>query len=520
MLDCDGHPAGDRPAGFETRCWLWTSGEEALEPVHGARRAVGAGGSDGRARFRRPEAPSWCSCAGGGGTDPFPVAVTFDSARLFPGLRQGQLEIKTDTPYSMDPGGSELHGSVPGRSVGRAAGDRPVRELHLRGGGGEHHARLLVLQLLFTTNAVTRATWRATSGVRNTGRLRRRRRTRGSSRTCSSGTTTRTTSRASGTTGSRRDATRARSLYCPNFFINRGQMAVFIEKDLRGADFVPPPCTGYLRRRPLPGDSAGSASADWIEQLFNDGITSGCQTARRCSARTSPFPTSRWPSSSSRPSSCPVFPTITVDTFSHVSGARPGAAPFFMIAGAEATASESETHDAGILVRLAQDHRRTPRPPPRCEAPSRTIAPWWSAEPARAVLADLLQRMATHTSQAAADVRCPPSGPDTCAGTSHRLPPGPVHQEDVRIHVGRHRSRRKRRCSPRSHAARRREGWSRKPAAGLRSTSRPVREVRSVPRRLRSALARPGSASAVTDNATVSQTRIRPILPRAHDGAV
>jgi hypothetical protein len=39
--------------------------------------------------------------AGGAGTNPFPVAVTFDSAGLFPGLRQAHFGFKTDTPYAM-----------------------------------------------------------------------------------------------------------------------------------------------------------------------------------------------------------------------------------------------------------------------------------------------------------------------------------------------------------------------------------------------------------------------------------
>jgi hypothetical protein len=39
----------------------------------------------------------------GGGTNPFPVTVSFDSAGLFPGLRQASLNIKTDTPYPVDP---------------------------------------------------------------------------------------------------------------------------------------------------------------------------------------------------------------------------------------------------------------------------------------------------------------------------------------------------------------------------------------------------------------------------------
>lgn len=63
--------------------------------------------------------------------------------------------------------------------------------------------------------------------------------------------------------------------FCPNQTIPRAQMAVFIEKAMRGAAFVPPPCTGYfgdVSCPPTPEDPYG----DWVELLSQDGITAGC----------------------------------------------------------------------------------------------------------------------------------------------------------------------------------------------------------------------------------------------------
>src|SRR5262249_36182123 len=45
--------------------------------------------------------PAATTPGGGGGTNPFPVAVTFDGTSLLPGLRQAQLQVQTDTPYAV-----------------------------------------------------------------------------------------------------------------------------------------------------------------------------------------------------------------------------------------------------------------------------------------------------------------------------------------------------------------------------------------------------------------------------------
>jgi uncharacterized repeat protein (TIGR03803 family) len=59
--------------------------------------------------------------------------------------------------------------------------------------------------------------------------------------------------------------------YGRNSPVLRQQMAVFLEKAMRGSDYVPPPCTGIF-----PDVPCSSPFAPWIEQLYADGITGGC----------------------------------------------------------------------------------------------------------------------------------------------------------------------------------------------------------------------------------------------------
>ena len=67
--------------------------------------------------------------------------------------------------------------------------------------------------------------------------------------------------------------------YCPTASITRAQMAVFLLRAEHGAAYVPPPATGTIfadvaRRRDF--------AADWIEQLYAEGITGGCATGPAC----------------------------------------------------------------------------------------------------------------------------------------------------------------------------------------------------------------------------------------------
>jgi len=66
--------------------------------------------------------------------------------------------------------------------------------------------------------------------------------------------------------------------YCPESSVTRAQMAIFLERGINGGDYSPPPATGTLFNDvPL-----GSFAAAWIEQLFKDGITSGCGNRNYC----------------------------------------------------------------------------------------------------------------------------------------------------------------------------------------------------------------------------------------------
>jgi photosystem II stability/assembly factor-like uncharacterized protein len=67
--------------------------------------------------------------------------------------------------------------------------------------------------------------------------------------------------------------------YCPDQSVTRGQMAVFLLRGIHGAGHQPPDATGIFADVPL-----DHPFARWIEQLFAEGITSGCATspARYC----------------------------------------------------------------------------------------------------------------------------------------------------------------------------------------------------------------------------------------------
>jgi uncharacterized repeat protein (TIGR03803 family) len=61
--------------------------------------------------------------------------------------------------------------------------------------------------------------------------------------------------------------------YCPQDPVNRAQMAVFLLKTEHGSTYMPPPCIGVFADVPCP-----SAFANWVEQLYNESVTSGCSS--------------------------------------------------------------------------------------------------------------------------------------------------------------------------------------------------------------------------------------------------
>ncbi len=67
-------------------------------------------------------------------------------------------------------------------------------------------------------------------------------------------------------------------IYCPNAPVTRAQMAAFLLKAEHGPSYVPPACTpGVFTDVACP-----SLFADWIEQLYNEGITAGCAPSLYC----------------------------------------------------------------------------------------------------------------------------------------------------------------------------------------------------------------------------------------------
>jgi glucose/arabinose dehydrogenase len=66
--------------------------------------------------------------------------------------------------------------------------------------------------------------------------------------------------------------------FCPDRSTTRAEMAVFLLKAKFGAGYNPPPAQGGVFGDVQPGDFA----AAWIEDLFNQGITAGCGNGNYC----------------------------------------------------------------------------------------------------------------------------------------------------------------------------------------------------------------------------------------------
>ncbi len=65
--------------------------------------------------------------------------------------------------------------------------------------------------------------------------------------------------------------------FCPNDYVTRAQIAIFLLKGKHGSTYVPPAATGDFTDVPV-----GSFAADWIEELAAEGITSGCGGGNFC----------------------------------------------------------------------------------------------------------------------------------------------------------------------------------------------------------------------------------------------
>ncbi|HXF85766.1 MAG TPA: YDG domain-containing protein [Anaerolineales bacterium] len=66
--------------------------------------------------------------------------------------------------------------------------------------------------------------------------------------------------------------------YCPSSSVTRAQMAIFLLRAKYGASYTPPPATGTV----FSDVTTSTPGAAWIEQLYAEGITSGCGGGKYC----------------------------------------------------------------------------------------------------------------------------------------------------------------------------------------------------------------------------------------------
>ncbi len=67
-------------------------------------------------------------------------------------------------------------------------------------------------------------------------------------------------------------------VYCPDETVTRAQMAVFLERGIHGSDYTPP----NVEHSSFGDVSDTFWAKNWIEALYNDGVTSGCGNGNYC----------------------------------------------------------------------------------------------------------------------------------------------------------------------------------------------------------------------------------------------
>lgn len=70
--------------------------------------------------------------------------------------------------------------------------------------------------------------------------------------------------------------------YCPDQAVSRAQMAIFLLRTKHGSSYAPPTCTGTL----FSDVPASHYACNWIEQLYAEGITTGCGSGQYCPEQT------------------------------------------------------------------------------------------------------------------------------------------------------------------------------------------------------------------------------------------
>ena len=208
-----------------------------------------------------------------------PIAVTFDSAGLLPGLRQAQLTFTTDTPYTLPPVGINFTVRFLDVLDDNPPGTDPYENFIYAAAGANimHGCSFFDFcpSALVTRADMAGYIWRSVHGAfapppaytgifsdvffgdYNSDYIQG---------VYDDGITAGC------------QATGDPLAFCPDQSIPRSQMAVFIEKGVRGSSYVPPACVGIFGDAPCPATPAFPYT-DWIELLFNDGITAGCSVS-------------------------------------------------------------------------------------------------------------------------------------------------------------------------------------------------------------------------------------------------
>ena len=212
------------------------------------------------------------SARAGGGGSTLPVTVTFDSTGLNPGLRQGQLVFRTDTPNPLAP--------VPVNFTVRFLDvpDSNQFEAYIYGAAGAGIMTGCGADNFCPDGLVTRSDMagyieRAMNGADYLGSPYQ-----GGFSDVSQQTPNANYIQALVDDGI--TAGCGTGIYCPNNPVTRAQMSVFIVKATEGSAFVPPACTppGTFADVPCPGGFA----VDYIEYLVSTGVTAGCGGGNFC----------------------------------------------------------------------------------------------------------------------------------------------------------------------------------------------------------------------------------------------
>ena len=219
------------------------------------------------------ESPTEGTVPSGGGT--LPVAVTFDSEGLLPGLRQGSLMFTTDTPTAIDPVPVDFtilfsdvpQGSFAWNFIYGAAGAGVMT-----GCAPQTPTFAFCPNDVVTRRSMAGFIERAVHGALTPPPVYL-----GGFDDVLAGSFNANYIQGLVDDGITAGCSVSPPLYCPDVPVTRAQMAVFVWKGEHGS-VAPPPCTGIFNDVSCPGGFA----VDYIEGIFAEGITAGCGGGNYC----------------------------------------------------------------------------------------------------------------------------------------------------------------------------------------------------------------------------------------------